>query len=587
MEALERADVFAFDFETRELPGYPDNQDTKTDPFRSDIEWVSVSVDNGRKAWDWPIQRGEDPIESLRPFLDDPTKLAVAHNAKFELKYILKECDWYIPKAKVICTQVAAWMLMEDRKRYALKTKRGDGLAQEILKMNMISYDEAYASRQGLFPTNTWSKYCQDDSVAALRLWERFRKRLENEGMLKLFLDVEMPCTPVIAEMEMTGVHLDHQKLVQFQAEFEELLRDVTAQIYQEAGEPVNIGSPDQLAHLLFTKMKCPTDGIDKGKKSYSTGEEALKILSGKGYKIADLILEYRRVSTQLKNFFRPLVLQTKTNPIIYPSASQTGTKTGRWAYSRPNITQFTGGHKSPLRFAVVPAEGMQFVGGDLSQAELRLMAHRSRDPVLLENYMDAVADLHTKTAEKMGVDRKLAKNLNFGLIYGMGAKGLKRYLKKKADMEISEDAARQYRFKFFETYRGLQAYYKRVEEYVREHKCMRDICGRVRHLASVMREDESAAFRYAVNYSIQASVGSVVKIAIRNIVREARNLGIYGRDKFHLLYQVHDELIGQAPPEYIEPARELMKREMENAVKIRVPMVADIVSADSWGSMK
>lgn len=407
-------------------------------------------------------------------------------------------------------------------------------------------------------------------------------------SMLPLYETVELPLTSVLARMEYTGIRVDSNALEHLSASLETQIGALTKDIHIAAGREFNIASPQQLAKVLFEELNIPTP-VRYGKgKVPSTAADVLEALAP-DHAIVRQVLEYRQL-TKLKGTYSdalPLLIDPITGR-IHTSFSQTGAATGRLSSSNPNLQNIPIRTElgREIRAAFVPREGWTLVVADYSQIELRLLAHMSEDPVLVDAFRNG-EDIHTRTAaEVMGVppmlvtkeDRNAAKAVNFGIVYGISGFGLAN------NLGIPRKEAEAYIRSYFERYSGVKRFIDSIVAETRQTGIARTLLGRERPIPDINSRNPTArgfAERTAMNSPIQGTAADLIKLAMVRIDRKLEGL------QSKLLLQVHDELVLEAPPEELEEVKNLVKSEMEGVMKLHVPLIAEIGTGDNWRDAK
>lgn len=412
--SIEKHKLFAFDIETVEREGYTSEQ--ATNPRFADVEWVSVATVDGE--WDWPIRPGTNPIQFLEKYFFSPLYTVIAHNAAFEFKFIIawywrKKKIWKVPKCNYVCTQRASWMANENRKRHGLKE-----LTEDLLERDVYRYEEALVAKNSLWDFWKWRKYSRDDSRNALDLWlQKFKPAIEADAKhAKIFYEVELPNIIPVAEQEVLGIRGNEALVDKYHKERTAELRIVEKEIYRKTGRTFNIDSPKQLAQVLFSTLGIPKKGIPRGKDGTpSTSDLVLRDLADAGHQICSSLMRHRKISKELSGFWKQLKSNVRTGKgFFYPSARTTNQFTGRWDFKNPTLSTLPnpGKTKSRAREIIRARKGYKLVGGDWSQAELRIMAHLSQDPSLIKAYKEGL-DLHEMTSKRVGCTRDLAKCLD------------------------------------------------------------------------------------------------------------------------------------------------------------------------------
>jgi DNA polymerase-1 len=414
------------------------------------------------------------------------------------------------------------------------------------------------------------------------------KPKVESRGLRRIYEEIDLPLSGVLARMEANGILVDRTEMKRLSVLMETEITRLTTEIHAIAGKEFNIGSPQQLGKVLFEDLGLPAP-VKYGKgKTISTAADILEGLAP-NYEIVRKVLEYRQL-TKLKGTYvdaLPELIDPLTGR-IHTSFNQTGSATGRLSSSNPNLQNIP--IKTELgreiRAAFIPREGRKLIVADYSQIELRLMAHMSRDPVLVEAFRNN-EDIHTRTAaEVMGVPpmlvtreaRNNAKAVNFGIVYGISAFGLSNQL------GISRKEAETYIANYFQRYAGVRAFIDRTIEEVRRSGVTKTLLGRERPIPDMNSKNPNArgfAERTAVNSPLQGTAADLIKMAMIHIDRQLEG------KRSKLLLQVHDELVLEAPPEEAEEVAALVKREMENVYPLDVPLVVETGIGFNWRDAK
>ncbi len=417
-------------------------------------------------------------------------------------------------------------------------------------------------------------------------LTERLRPAIA--PLLKVYEEIELPLAAVLARMEHTGIRVDARELERLSSLLETQIAGLTKQIHEIAGREFNIASPQQLGKVLFEELGIPTP-VRYGKgKVPSTAADVLEALAP-DHAIVRHVLEYRQVS-KLKGTYAdalPALIDPATGR-LHTSFSQTGAATGRLSSSNPNLQNIPIRTEAgrEIRAAFVPREGWQLLVADYSQIELRLLAHMSEDPVLVDAFRNG-EDIHTRTAaEVMGVPpmmvtkeaRNAAKAVNFGIVYGISGFGL------AANLGIPRKEAEAYIRGYFERYAGVKRFIDAKVAETRESGVARTLLGRTRPIPDINSRNATArgfAERTAMNSPIQGTAADLIKIAMVRIDKKLAGM------QSKLLLQVHDELVLEAPPEEMETVKALVKGEMENVISLQVPLIVDTGTGANWRDAK
>ncbi len=409
-------------------------------------------------------------------------------------------------------------------------------------------------------------------------------KKMDGLGLLPLFINTEMPLIGVLAGMECKGVRVDRGKLNSLSREFDQRLNGIIKKIYDMARGPFNINSPQQLSRILFETLGLTP--VKKTKTGYSTDTEVLQILSVE-HPLPKEILEYRTL-TKLKGTYID-VLPTLINPLtgrIHASFNQMVVATGRLSSSDPNLQNIPirGEEGMKIREAFVPEEGHILISSDYSQIELRVLAHISGDQLLIDTFLKD-EDIHTRVAQEVfgvadgGVThemRRTAKVINFGIIYGMSSFGLAK------ELGVSQRDAQNYIDDYFTKHQGVRAYMDGVQQEAREKGFVQTLFGRIRYIPEINNHDNNIrqlGERTAMNTPIQGTAADIIKMAMVNIHRKIREQGLLSR----LIMQIHDELVFEVPHDETDVMEKLIKTEMEQVVKLSVPLKVSLGKGHSW----
>jgi len=421
---------------------------------------------------------------------------------------------------------------------------------------------------------------------AVLQLAEKERRELQERDQLELYENVEVPLAPVLAKMEWTGVLIDPAELKTLAKEIDASVERLQAEIYDLAGEQFNIGSPQQLGNILFAKLCLP--GGKKTKTGWATGVEILQGLS-RDYAICAKVLDYREV-TKLKNTYVDVIpqLTDKRDGRLRTIFNQTATATGRLSSTNPNLQNIPvrGDLGRRIRRAfVAPRDGFTLLAADYSQIELRLMAHLSGDEAMRRAFHEG-QDIHDFTARQIfnvraqdsvdGNQRRIAKSVNFGLLYGMSDFGLAQRL------EISRAEAKEMTQAYFARFPSVRSYIQRVIEEGREQGFVRTLLGRRRYMPALRSSNymlRSAAEREATNAPLQGSAADIMKLAMVRIDGALAREGLRAR----MLLQIHDELIFEVDKKQLHEVGALVRGEMERVVDLSVPLAVTLKTGHNW----
>ena len=535
------------------------------------------------------------PFTGTAPFLQAPFVMIVSHD------HVWRAEKEQFPQVQKVLSK-AAHVVVTDSKKLWESDFPLHGLALEdislsayVLNPGRTDYPLSYlAEFCGIDPVYPEQMETPEESGAVtgtflLSVYAHLVPEMEKNGVDALYRNIELPLVEVLAAMEKAGIATDQKRWKEVLEDMQQRERHILREIYTEAGESFNVNSPRQLSYILFDKMHMPAG--KKTKTGYSTAASVLDKLA-ETYPFVKKILEYRTLSKLISTYLLalPELIRPETGR-IHTSFNQTVTATGRLSSSNPNLQNIPvrteEGRK--IRSLFVPGEGYDcFISSDYSQVELRVLAHMSGDPGLIAAFNNK-EDIHRRTAaEIMGIpfeevtpeQRSHAKAVNFGIIYGISDYGLARQL------NISREAAARYMKSYFERYPHIHEYMQTMIEQARNTGRAVTMFGRYRELPDIHSKNfnrRSFAERTAMNTPIQGTAADIMKIAMRNVYKKMQAMGCRSR----ILLQVHDELIVEAVNSEKEMLEKLLKETMEQAVKLRVPLVADVHTGTNWAETK
>ena len=584
LERLRSADLFSFDTET-----------TSLDYMRARVVGVSFAVEAGAAAYlplahDYPgapDQLDRDAVLAvLKPLLEDPRQHKVGQNLKYDMS-VLANHDIEL-RGIAYDTMLESYVLNAGVGRHDM-----DSLAERHLNHRTIHFEDiaGKGARQLTFdqiPLEQAGPYAAEDADVTLRLHQAMWPQLEEEPSLRRVLtDIEVPLVSVLSRMERTGVRLDGKMLARQGAELAKRMHDFEQQAFAIAGRSFNIGSPKQIGQIFFEELQLPV--IAKTPKGApSTAESVLQELAEQGHELPQVILQHRGLA-KLKSTYTdklPELVNPETGR-LHTSYHQAVAATGRLSSSDPNLQNIPvrNDEGRRIRRAFVPEPGWRMLAADYSQIELRIMAHLSGDRGLLDAFA-AGADIHRATAaEVFGADspdavsseqRRSAKAINFGLIYGMSAFGLARQL------GIERAAAQAYVDRYFRRYPGVRAFMEDTREQARKQGYVETLFGRRLYLPDINARNQqvrAGAERTAINAPMQGTAADIIKRAMLAMdvwIRE-------GQPSVRMLMQVHDELVFEVDAPMVEAAVSKIRRLMEGAADLKVPLVVDVGVGDDW----
>ena len=564
-----------------------DTETTGTDPIRAELVGMSFSYAENQAFYvPVPADRTEAQriVDKFKPVFENKETLKVGQNIKYDM-LVLANYGVEI-QGEMFDTMIAHYVLQPELHHGM------DYLAEIYLHYETIKIEELIGPKgknqknmRDLDPANIYRYACEDADVT-LKLKNVLEKELKQNDAESLFHDIEMPLVPVLAYMERNGVRIDTEALKETSRHFTARMQQIEEEVHRLAGVEFNIASPKQVGEVLFDRLKI----TDKPKKTktgqYVTSEEVLESLKGK-HEIVGKILEHRGLKKLLGTYIDalPQLINPQTGH-IHTSFNQTVTATGRLSSSNPNLQNIPVRNEDgkEIRKAFIPDEGCEFFSADYSQIELRIMAHLSQDPHMIEAFREN-QDIHAATAAKIYKEkledvtreqRSKAKTANFGIIYGISVFGLAERL------NIDRKEAKELIDGYFENYPHVKEYMDKSILEAREKGYIETIFRRRRYLPDINSRNavvRGYAERNAINAPIQGSAADIIKVAMVRIYRRFREEGIRSK----MILQVHDELNFSVLPEEKEKVQQIVISEMESAYKMKVPLQADCGWGKNW----
>jgi len=575
-EKLNEADAFCFDTETDD-----------SDPVTANLVGISLSVRKG-EAWYIPVNAdgamGEKEVCKLlqQPF-QDGSKLKMAHNLKFD--YLLLKRAGLEIKEPFFDTMVAAYLLDANQK---LKM---DFLAKKYLDYEPIPIETLIGTGRkqksmAEIPFSEVTDYACEDADVTLQLWQVLKNELENDELLDIASKVDFPLITVLGDMELAGIKIDAELLNEFSEELEKDLEKTERKIFEKAGEEFNINSPQQLGNILFEKLGIPSSKKTKTGQ-YSTAESVLANLANE-YEVPGLVLDYRSLSKLKSTYVDALPkLINKHTGRVHTNFNQTVAATGRLSSSNPNLQNIPirTERGREIRKAFVPDSGFKLMAADYSQVELRVIASIAEDEAMIRAFEND-EDIHSRTAmEIFGIDstenvtpdhRRKAKEVNFGIPYGVSAYGL------SSRLGISNSEGKEMIDQYFERFPGIKRYIEDTIDFAKEHGYVKTLMGRRRYIPDINSRNWNVrgfAERTAINMPIQGTAADIIKIAMNNI----HSWLLQEKLKSRMLLQVHDELVFEIHEDEMEQVPDKIKDMMEQAFGLRVPLKVETGLADNW----
>ncbi|MCH9634797.1 MAG: DNA polymerase I [Chlamydiae bacterium] len=562
-----------------------DTETTGLDRLQDKIIGIGIGYQIDR-IWYIPLNGrldAQDVIKMLKPLLENPNIGFYGHHLKYDL-HLLSNHGVKVSNISGD-TMIMSYLLSPHLRQHSL-----DHLSLEHFNHQKISIKEILGKgkeqkNMNDIPIDQVAPYCGEDIWMTIRLKELFKKELSSSKLTPLYQDIELPLVDVLFKMERSGIYIDTEKLHQMAIELKTSLTQIEEETYALAGEKFNLKSPKQLGEILYTKLEItPTK---KTKTGYSTNAETLELLQD-AHPIVEKILNFRLLeklrSTYVESLVDDVNPQTKR---IHCNFNQTITATGRLSCQNPNLQNIPvrAEEGKKIREAFKPQfESRLFLAADYSQIELRLLAHFSEDPTLLQTFKNNL-DVHAQTASDIlntpldqitKEQRYLAKAVNFGILYGQQAFGLSKQLK------ISVKEAKSFIEKYFNRYSNVQDYLEFTKEEARKKGYAETLFGRRRPLPEINSQNKllkQAAERLAVNSPIQGSNADIIKIAMIKIQAELEKK----KQQTSMLLQIHDELLFEVPKDELLTLQELVKEKMENVIELKVPLTVDIKIGKNW----
>lgn len=537
-----------------------------------------ILVDNG-----YYVGRGiklSTITEILNPILKNSK--GVFHNAKFDLGiYQMNNID--LPE---LCfdTQIAVHLTDADRiKKLETVVKEDFGYEKKDFKtLTGLKWDKIVwnSSVEKYVPLDILAEYASEDVYWTYALYEKYKPILEQMEVTKVFERIELPLVHVLKDMKLRGVRIQKQVLYDMQKRCAKNIKKLETDIYKLAGAKFNINSPKQVGEILYKKMKYKPPKFTKSGAA-SCDADALEILAKQGCGVAVLLSEYSGLTTLQSSFIDAIPDMVDFDGYLRCDFNSTGARTGRFSSSSPNLQNQPNNSEYPVRAAFIPTDGYLFAILDWSQIELRIAAHLSKDAKLIAAFHSG-RDIHQEVADQLGVRRKEAKAINFGILYGLGAANLALNI----GGGCTEAQAQKILDTYYETYTGIAAWKRYVENNARKDGFVRNMFGRVRPLRGVKSDNKKqfyGALRAAVNTIVQGSSADLMKLAMNRIHAMFKDEGLDA----HILMTVHDELIIEAKSDIANDVFWKVKHIMENVIPMRVPILAEGKVCTDWSQMK
>ena len=593
---------------------------------------ISISIDS-KNGYYIPVGHDEGSqldaefvVSKLKPSLENPKGLLYMHNAKYDMEALhIVDPTLCFKVNTLFCTMTASFIL-DTNNAHSLKE-----CAKREFESSMIVLDQ-FVPKQKCKLTNDkiylvdqtsiedMAKYAIDDAVQTYKLGKLYEKRISKDGYDKVFYELEMPFIFVLMELEEQGVKIDKHRLDQFMEEAPKRAEEMYQRIIDilpEGYEELNINSPKQLNELFFKIMKIKPIG-EKGKSGlYSVNADNLEIWASEN-EVCKLIVEYRKLNKLATTYIANFSNRLSPDNRLRCNFNRHVAATGRLSSSKPNLQNIPRKENDVygLRELVIAEKGRKLIVADYSQIELRMEAHLSKDPTMIQAFINN-EDLHSITAkaafkldvpidevkEKYPIQRGIAKGVNFGIIYEAGPQALMKTVNKEIENpedKITIEEMMAIMEEYFRKYPGVKRYIEKCHKFVEKNGYVKTITGRKRYIPQAQLRTEYSmspqekkevlqqkfgGYRKASNLGAQGGAADLLAIAMRNIQNRVQEEGMKGRAKFVL--QVHDEIAMEVDEEIVEQVAAIVKEEMENAVVLRVPLVADLNIVASWGDAK
>jgi len=570
-----------------------DTETTSLESRHAELVGISLATDPehcwyipiGHRLEDGSPADGQLPADRVRelllPVLTDPNVAKLGHNLKYDYAVLKHGFDVDLG-GPLLDTMIAAYLAQPSRRSFKL-----DDLCLE-LGLQMTSYKDVTrgdkrADAFAYVPVEAACSYSCEDVYGTVLLWRHFSPMLEEGDQTTLSNDVEMPLVPILEAMEADGIRIDPDHLAMLAEEYRSKLAEREAEIYGLAGREFNINSPQQLGTILFEEMGLPHGR--KTKTGYSTDIKVLEKLAPQ-HELPALIIEYRNLAKLLSTYVDKLAqLIDPHTGRVHTSFNQTVTATGRLSSSNPNLQNIPirGEEGARIREAFVPDTGKVFLFGDYSQIDLRVLAHYSQDPALLKAFREG-DDIHTRTAaEVFSVSpllvtsdmRRVAKSINFGIVYGMSSFGLSNQL------QISRREATMFIERYFNLYGGVKQFMEDIVEQARKDGYVTTLLNRRRYLPEISASNKvrrEFAERAALNTPIQGTAADIIKLAMLRVDELLKR----EKSSCKMLLQIHDELVFEMTPDECDTLKPLIQETMEQALELDVPLVVNMEIGDN-----
>jgi len=571
-----------------------DTETTGLNPLEAALVGISIAFDE-KKAFYIPVSHDYPGVPeqiglstvlgALKPVLEDPGVKKFGQNLKYDLlvlkRYGIEMAGLYFD------TMIASYCLNPSKNSHGLKTMIFEHFGFRMTEIEELIGKGARQTTMDRIDIANVAPYAGADACAVMMAAKKFAVDLKEKNIEDLFYGIEMPLVEVLAMMEWLGIKVDIPYTKEVSSEFSGEIQKIEDDLYEIAGERFNPNSPKQLSVILFEKLKLPV--IKKTKTGNCTDEEVLKVLSLQN-RLPARILDYRELQKLKSTYLDALIeLADKKTQRVHTSFNQAVTATGRLSSSTPNLQNIPvrTDYGRMIRKCFIVEKGCTLLSADYSQIDLRALAHITKDEVLRKAFLEK-GDVHSATAKEVfNVGnaevtpelRRIAKTINFGIIYGMSSYSLAQQL------GISPAKAKEYIENYFRRYSGVKRWMQEIVKSAAEKGYVATVTGRIRYLPDINSKNgqiRGFSERMALNTPIQGTSADIIKIAMINIYRFLKETGSGTR----MLVQVHDELLFEVPDEEIAAMAPQIKNKMENAMQLDVPLVADLKAGPDWNNL-
>ena len=565
-----------------------DTETTGLNPFVDDLVGISFCWQAGN-AYYLPVELTKTIIKELKAIFENEKIKKIGHNLKFDLEFINRYLETKI-KGLFFDTMIASYVLNPGHRQHSLDTLAFIEFGYQMQPIEELIGKGRDQIKMSEVDLEKISWYAGEDADLTFRLYQKLMPELEKENLNVLFFDLEMPLIEVLAEIENNGVKINSKFLKKLSVDFQLRIEEIEKKTWKLAGEKFNLASPKQLKEILFNRLKISTAGIGKTKTGLSTAAGELEKLQGQ-HPIIDLIIEFRELSKLKSTYLDALpALVSKSDNRLHTSFNQTITATGRLSSSEPNLQNIPirteiGGQ---IRKAFIAEKGYKLIKADYSQIELRIVASLANDKKMLDIFNQG-GDIHTQTAALIhGIKtdevtkeiRRTAKEINFGVLYGMGAWGL------ASRTGLSNNEAQKFIYKYFETFSGVKQWLEETVEIAQSRGFVETLYGRRRFIPEInssISQVRNSAERMAVNMPIQGTAADLIKLAMIEINKKLPKISSQAK----MILQVHDELVFEVPEKDVKEVAKFVTEAMCSVMKLRAPIEVEVLTGDNWGELE